>query len=185
MWSSPPPPKLDNKASVTLQQFMDLRDIDFQLAPPNMHHPKVQKSLHCRIVQHQPQFPLHLWDWLLPHALISLNLLPGSRINPRLSTCAQVHSTFNYRHTSLAPPGTHVYVNEKPGSHGTCTPHTIPGFYQVSINIIATECGFQRLLLSILPTPLRDSHHKLPCLPSHLLMLPLPPPPATSLIILY
>jgi hypothetical protein len=30
-------------------------------------------------------FPLHLWDRLLPQAILTLNLLRGSRINPKLS----------------------------------------------------------------------------------------------------
>ena len=34
--------------------------------------------------------PLHLWDRLLPQAELMLNLLRGSRINPKLSAWAQI-----------------------------------------------------------------------------------------------
>jgi hypothetical protein len=32
-------------------------------------------------------FPLHLWDKTIPHGELTLNLLRGSRINPKLSAC--------------------------------------------------------------------------------------------------
>jgi hypothetical protein len=72
---------------------------------------------------------LHLWDRLLPQALISLNLLRGSRINPRLSAYAQVHGMFDYNRTPLAPPGTHVLIHKKPANRDTWAPHAINGFY--------------------------------------------------------
>jgi len=49
-------------------------------------------------------FPIHLWDWLLPQAELS-NLLHGSCINPSLSAWAQLHGTFDFNHTPIAPTG--------------------------------------------------------------------------------
>ena len=129
--------KLDNEASIALQDFMDLRDIDFQLAPPNVHRRNAAERAIRTFKNHfiaglcstDPDFPLHLWDCLLPHALITLNLLRGSRINPQLSAYAQVHGAFDFNRTPLAPPGTRVYVHEKPNARGTWAPHAVPGFY--------------------------------------------------------
>ena len=51
-----------------------------------------------------PDFPLHIWDRLLPQALLTLNLLRASRINPRLSANAQLHGAFNARHSVSSTP---------------------------------------------------------------------------------
>jgi hypothetical protein len=74
-------------------------------------------------------FPLHLWDKLVPQALISLNSMRGSRINPKLSAWAQVHGNFDYNRTPIAPPGMHVLVHEKPDKRGSWAPHAIDAWY--------------------------------------------------------
>jgi hypothetical protein len=50
-----------------------------------------------------PNFPLHLWDKLLPQALLSLNLLHSSHINPKLSTWVQLHGHFDLNHMPIGP----------------------------------------------------------------------------------
>jgi hypothetical protein len=59
-------------------------------------------------------FPLHLWEKLLPQCLLTLNLLRRSRINPQLSAQAHMHGAFNFNRTPLASPGTKVLIHEKP-----------------------------------------------------------------------
>ena len=58
--------------------------------------------------------PLHLWCRLLPQAIVTLNLLRPSRINPTLSAHAQLHGLFNFNATPFAPPGTKVIVHLNP-----------------------------------------------------------------------
>jgi hypothetical protein len=55
---------------------------------------------------------MHLWCRLIPQADIALNLLRGSRVNPKLSAYAQVHGHFDFNRTPLAPPGTFVLCHE-------------------------------------------------------------------------
>jgi hypothetical protein len=75
-------------------------------------------------------FPLHLWDRLIPQAKLTLNLLGGSRLNPKLSALAQLHGTFDYNRTPLAPPGIRVLVHEKLDDRTTWSPHaTADGWY--------------------------------------------------------
>jgi hypothetical protein len=76
-----------------------------------------------------PQFPLHLWDRLLPQAKLTLNLLRGSRINPKLSAWAQVHGQFDFNVTPLGPPGTRVLAFEDPGDRTTWSLHGLDGWY--------------------------------------------------------
>ena len=72
-------------------------------------------------------FPLHLWDRLLPQAEITLNLLRGSRVNPKLLAWAQIGGTFDFNRTPIAPPGTRVVVQhrEKHGPHMGLTAGTL------------------------------------------------------------
>ena len=129
--------KLDNEASGILQAYMNSEDIDFQLVPPGIHRHNTAKRAIRNFKNHviaglcttDPNFPLHLWDALLPQALITLNLLQTSRINPHLSAWAQVHGQFDYNRTPLAPPGTCVQIHEKPDLRGTWAPHTVDGWY--------------------------------------------------------
>jgi hypothetical protein len=73
-------------------------DVDFQLVPPNIHRRNAAEIVIRTFRNHfiaglcstNENFPLYLWDGLLPQALLTLNLLRGSRINPRLSAHAQL-----------------------------------------------------------------------------------------------
>jgi len=77
---------LDNEASRALQEFMMAEDIDFQLVPPHIHCWNAAECAICTFKNHfivglcstDKQFPLHLWDHLLPQAKLTLNLLHGS-----------------------------------------------------------------------------------------------------------
>jgi hypothetical protein len=69
------------------------------------------------------QFPLHLWDRLIPQAVLTLNLLRQYRINPKLSAHAQLQGPFHYNATPLTPPGTNVIIHEKPNQRGSWSPH--------------------------------------------------------------
>ena len=88
--------KLDNEASSALQQHLVSEDVNFQLAPPHVHQRNAAERAIRTFKNHfiaglcstDANFPLKLWDRLLPQALITLNLLRGSRINPQLSAWA-------------------------------------------------------------------------------------------------
>jgi hypothetical protein len=140
--------RLDNEASTALQSFMTSEHVDFQLAPPPPHlHRRNAAERAIRTFKNHfiaglcttnPDFPLHLWDRLLPQALITLNLLCRSRINPKLSAHAQLHGAFDYKRTPLAPPGTRVLVHVKPAACKTWAPHAVEG-WSASIILQATR----------------------------------------------
>ena len=64
--------------------------------------------------QHTSISPLHLWCHLLPQAIITLNLLRPSKINPTLLSHAQLHGQFDFNATPFAPPGTIVIMHQNP-----------------------------------------------------------------------
>jgi hypothetical protein len=75
--------RLDNEATWALQEFIDASDIDFQLAPPHVHRRNAsERAIHtfknhfiAGLCSTNPNFPLNMWDKLLPQCLLTLNLL--------------------------------------------------------------------------------------------------------------
>ncbi|KAG7340278.1 hypothetical protein IV203_023821 [Nitzschia inconspicua] len=128
---------LDNECSTLLKDFMHDQNLDFQLVPPYLHRRNAAERAIRTFKNHfiaglcstDPAFPIHLWDRLLPHAELTLNLLRGSRLNPKLSAWAQLHGMFDYNRTPLAPPGCQVLVHEKPAQRESWAPHATDGWY--------------------------------------------------------
>jgi hypothetical protein len=117
---------------------MHANDVDFQLVPPGIHRGNAAERAIRTFKNHliaglcsvDKNFPIHLWDRLLPQAEIMLNLLRGSRINPKLPAWAQVHGTFDFNRTPLGPPGCRVLVHAKPDKRKTWAPqHDLDGWY--------------------------------------------------------
>jgi hypothetical protein len=52
-----------------------------------------------------PDFPMHLWDRLLPHASMTLNLLYTSILHARMSAAAHLYGPVDYNNTTFSPPG--------------------------------------------------------------------------------
>ena len=90
------------------------------MIPPHLHQPNSDEQAIQTFKDHliegitrcDPDFLLHLWDRLLAQATLTLNLLRPSRINPRLSTEAQLNGAFDFNKTPLEPPGTKALIYE-------------------------------------------------------------------------
>ena len=117
--------------------FLREASVKFQLVPPYLHRTNAAERAIQTYKDHiiaglsrcNPNFPLHLWDRLIPHTTLTLNLLRPSRINPRLSAEAQLNGAFDFNRTPLEPPGTRVIVHETPNNRRTWSPHGVDGWY--------------------------------------------------------
>ena len=129
--------RLDNECSELLKDFLEEEEIDFQLSPPGMHRRNSAERAIRTFKNHfiaglsstDPKFPLGLWDYLLPQAEITLNLMRQSRLNPNLSAYTQISGVFDFNRTPLAPPGTQVLVHEKPSNRASWDPHGVDAWY--------------------------------------------------------
>ena len=128
---------LYNKYPEALESFMRKVGVTFQLVPPHLHCTNaVERSIQnfkdhfvADLSSCDSDFPLHLWDCQFPQATLTLNLLHPSRINPGLSTEAQLNGAFDLNKNPLAPPGTKVLIFQP---YTTCcnrAPHGIHGWY--------------------------------------------------------
>jgi hypothetical protein len=91
---------MDNEASTALKHFIHSKDIQFQLVFPHFYRQNAAERAIQTFKNHfvamlcstDTQFPIHLWDRLIPQAVIALNLLRQSRTNPKLSAYTQLNS---------------------------------------------------------------------------------------------
>jgi hypothetical protein len=72
---------------------------------------------------------MHLWHRILPQAVITLNMLRTSRINPKLSAATHIFGQHDYKIAPMAPPGTVIIAHETPGRRQTWAPHGQDGWY--------------------------------------------------------
>jgi hypothetical protein len=129
--------RLDNEASAALSKFLPTENIEFQFVPPHVHRRNAAERAIRTFKNHfiailcgtDPNFPIHLWDRLLPQALLTLNLLRASRINPRLSAYAQIHGAFDFNRTPLGPLGTKVCAHIKPSIRDSWGLHSAFAWY--------------------------------------------------------
>jgi hypothetical protein len=74
---------LDKEASTALKNFFTTNDVEYQLFPPHCHRHNAAERAIQTFKEHfmallssvDPNFPLHVWDRILPQAEITLNLL--------------------------------------------------------------------------------------------------------------
>jgi hypothetical protein len=115
---------LDNNASSALKRFFTDNYMEYQLDPPHCHRRNAAKRAIKIFKEHfvsglasvVPDFPLHLWDRLLPQAEMTLNLLRKFRQHPHLSSSAHYHGMVDYNKTAFDPPGCRIIAHERKDS---------------------------------------------------------------------
>jgi hypothetical protein len=129
--------KLDNMASKLLKDYLYHQDITFQLVPPYSHiHKSAERAIRsfkdhliAGLCSTDKSFPMNLWDRILPQAVMTLNMLRASRINPKLSAATHIFGQHYFSRAPLAPPGTRIIARETPGKRKTWAPHGQDGWY--------------------------------------------------------
>jgi hypothetical protein len=129
--------KLDNEASKLLKDYLYQQDIAFHLVPPYSHrHNSAERAIRsfkdhliAGLCSTDKSFPMHLWDTILPQAVITLNMLRTSRINPKLSAATHIFGQHDYNRAPMAPPVTRIIAHETPGRRKTWAPHGQDGWY--------------------------------------------------------
>ena len=127
--------RLDDEVSRELKEFMEEKDVDFQLTPTHSHRRNAAERAIRTFKNHfiailcgaDPDFPLILWDKLLEQAVMTLNFLRASRVNPRLSAYEQLNGGFDFNRTPLGPLGCKVIFHEMPSARGSWSPHGVDG----------------------------------------------------------
>ena len=129
--------RMDNECPEDLKTFLQARDITVQLTAPHDHRANAAERAIRTAKNHitagwasmHDDFPMQLWDKTIPQAELTLNLLRGSRINPKLSAWEQLHGRYDFNRTPIAPPGTKVLAHLKPDQRQTWAFHASEAWY--------------------------------------------------------
>ena len=129
---------LDNEVSESMKNMIrDDYHMTLELIPPGCHRRNAAEVAIRNFKAHflsilagtDPNFPIQLWDRLLPQAEITLNLLRQSNANPKLSAYAYLNGPFDFNKMPLAPMGCQVQIHEKADSRGSWAYHSVDGWY--------------------------------------------------------
>jgi hypothetical protein len=120
-----------------LKDYLYQQDKAFQLVPPYSHRRNSAERAIRSFKDHRiaglcstdKSFPMHLSDRILPQAVITLNMLITSRINPKLSAATPIFGQHDYNRAPMAPPETMIIAHETPGERKIWDPHGQYGWY--------------------------------------------------------
>jgi hypothetical protein len=113
---------MDNEISETMKNHIgDKCKLTSELVPPGCHRRNAAEVAIRNFKSHflsvlagvTNNFPLSLWDRLLPQTEITLNLLRQSNALPNISAYPHLSGPFNYNKMPLAPMGCEVQVHKK------------------------------------------------------------------------
>eukprot|EP00804_Cyclotella_cryptica_P007549 CCRYP_010638-RA/>CCRYP_010638-RA protein AED:0.05 eAED:0.05 QI:0/0/0/1/1/1/3/0/1237 len=129
---------LDNEISTAMKTLItDTYKMTYELVPPGCHRRNAAEVAIRNFKSHflsilagvADDFPMKLWDKLLPQAEITINLLRQSNATPTVSAYTHLNGPFDYNKMPLAPMGCSVQVHEKSNARGTWAFHSIDGWY--------------------------------------------------------
>jgi hypothetical protein len=113
----------DNQATTPIKAYLGTEDCKWQFVEPNNHRVNAAERAIQTFKNHfisglcstDSNWPLQLWDTMTEQAIITLNLLRTSRIDPSKSAYHQLHGRrYDWNAYPLAPPGTKAVIYESP-----------------------------------------------------------------------
>jgi len=118
---------LDNEVSEnTKTMICDEYNMEMELVPPGCHRRNAAEVAIQNFRSHflsvlagvADDFPMQLWDRLLPQTEIALNLLRQLNATPKVLAYAHLSGPFNYNKIPLAPMGCGPQVHKKTDKRG-------------------------------------------------------------------
>jgi hypothetical protein len=89
----------------------------------------LQRPLNCRTLFNQQIFSNAFVGQNTTQAVMILNMVRTSRINPKLVAATQMFGQYDFNRAPMAPPGTRIIAPETPGRRITWAPHVQYGWY--------------------------------------------------------
>eukprot|EP00804_Cyclotella_cryptica_P028748 CCRYP_008238-RA/>CCRYP_008238-RA protein AED:0.39 eAED:0.39 QI:0/-1/0/1/-1/1/1/0/283 len=128
----------DNQAMTPIKAYLKTEDCKWQFVEPNNHRVNaVERTIQTfknhfvhGLCSKDCKWPLQLWDTLTEQALITLNLLRTSRIDPTKSAHHQLHGRrYDWNAYPLVPPGTKANFYESPTTRASCGNRGLDAWY--------------------------------------------------------
>ena len=130
--------RLDNETSSSLESYFKEVKIPFQyISPNNKRANKAERAIRsfknhfiAGLSTVDPDFPMALWDDLLPQSELTLNLLRPSASNTNISAYEGVYGCkYDFLAHPIAPLGTKVLVFDPPDMRASWSAHGVLGYY--------------------------------------------------------
>jgi len=130
--------RMDNETSKVVTDMFKKNDITHQYVPAGSHRanraePAIRRTKNhiiATLTTTSQEFPLTLWDELLPQCEITINILTPWGPNPSISAYEGFHgSKYDHMAHPMGIAGTLVAIHNKPNQRGTWDPHAAKGFY--------------------------------------------------------
>ncbi len=103
---------MDNQATKHIKQILTEEECKLQLVEPHNHCINAAKraiqtfndAFISALATTDRDFPLQLWDKLMPQVINTLNMLRASHIDPTKSAYEVLYGPYNWNRYPLAPP---------------------------------------------------------------------------------
>jgi hypothetical protein len=136
----PKHPILDNKCFDELKETIKSNKMTYQLVPPHDHRCNHAEKAIQTFKDHfvailcgaDKEFPLNLWDLLLPQAENTLSMLRPSQMTSTMSVYTYLWGQHDYNSNPFVPLGCKVEACLAPGIRATWAPHTTSEFNVVN-----------------------------------------------------
>ena len=129
--------QIDNEFSIELIEEIKSRGLKYQIAPRENHKTIVVERGIQTLKNHfisvlygcDLACPKNQWDRVLPVAVLTLNMLNPSRINPSKSAYNELWSNYDFNKTPLAPLGCLIVAHGRAQERGTWVDHGVKGYF--------------------------------------------------------
>jgi hypothetical protein len=118
---------IDNQATKYIKKFLTKKECDLQVVEPHNHRVNAAEraiqtfkdAFIAALATTDRDFPLQLWDHLVPQVQDTLNLLRAFIINPNILAYEALNGPYNWDRYPLAPPGCKAVIYEAPAVCGS------------------------------------------------------------------
>jgi hypothetical protein len=117
---------MDTETSRDVEEFIKTQNTTPQYTTPGRHCAPVEKAmqtyksyLKSMTASLPSSFPISYWCRLLEQCDLSVNTVCPRRLNPKLSAWTAMEGEFHFESTPLAPPGSQMLMQVKPGNRHT------------------------------------------------------------------
>ncbi len=128
---------MDNQATIHIKQFLTKNECRLQLVEPHNHCVNAAEraiqtfkdAFIAALATSDSNFPLQLWDKIIPQVQDMLNMMRASRVDPTRSAYEVLNGPYDWNWYPLAPLGCKAVVYEDGYTHGSWTSRGVDGWY--------------------------------------------------------
>jgi hypothetical protein len=128
---------MDNQATKHIKQFLTKNECRLQPVEPHNHHVNAAEhdiqtfkdAFIAALATTDSNFPLQLWDKIIPQVQDALNMMRASRVDPTRSAYEVLNGPYDWNQYPLAPLGCKAVVYEDRDTHGSWASRGVDGWY--------------------------------------------------------